>query len=331
MELKKLGEFGLIDRIARLAPVAPSDITRGIGDDAAVIAVDKTRRLLFTTDTLVESIHFETSFTPPYLLGKKSLAVNLSDIAAMGGTPGAFVVALSIPPGITYEFIKKFYAGVYAQAKKFGASLVGGDTTSSPDKLVITISLLGAARADEVIYRSGARKGDAIYVTGFLGDSALGLALLMKKRAGPTGNYLIKRHLDPQPRMAEGKEISRRRAASSMIDVSDGLLADLRHILDESVVGARLRLEQLPLSPRYRECLRRGSADFYAAALCGGEDYELLFTVPPEKEKIIAALRRRFSVPLTRIGEVTGKKGELKILDASGREVSYKREGFTHF
>jgi thiamine-monophosphate kinase len=331
VELKKLGEFGLIDRIARLAPVAPSDIIRGIGDDAAVIAIDKTRRLLFTTDTLVESIHFETSFTAPYLLGKKSLAVNVSDIASMGGTPHSFVICLSIPPGITYEFIKKFYTGVYAQAKKYSVSLVGGDTTSSPDKLVISISLLGTARAREVMYRRGARSGDAIYVTGFLGDSALGLSLLMKKKAGASTNYLIKRHLDPVPRMAEGRAIAQRKAASSMIDVSDGLLADLRHILDESGVGAQLRLEQVPLSPSYRKTLQRGSADYYAAALCGGEDYELLFTVPPEKEKTIAALRKTLRVPLTRIGEVTGKKGELKIFDASGREVSYKREGFTHF
>ena len=288
MELKKIGEFGLINSIARLAPGAPADIIRGIGDDAAVIALDKTRRLLFTTDTLIESIHFETSFTSPYLLGKKSLAVNLSDIAAMGGTPHSFVVSLSIPPGVTYEFIKKFYAGIYAQAKKFNVSLVGGDTTASPDKLVITISLLGAARAGEVIYRHGARTGDAIYVTGFLGDSALGLSLLKKKKAGSSLNYLVKRHLDPVPRVAQGREIARRSVASSMIDVSDGLLADLRHILDESGVGARLRLDQVPLSPRYCKTLQRGSADYYSAALCGGEDYELLLTVPPGKLKTIA-------------------------------------------
>ena len=285
MELKKIGEFGLINSIARLAPGAPADIIRGIGDDAAVIALDKTRRLLFTTDTLIESIHFETSFTSPYLLGKKSLAVNLSDIAAMGGTPHSFVVSLSIPPGVTYEFIKKFYAGIYAQAKKFNVSLVGGDTTASPDKLVITISLLGAARAGEVIYRHGARTGDAIYVTGFLGDAALGLSLLKKKKAGSSVNYLVKRHLDPVPRVAQGREIARRSVASSMIDVSDGLLADLRHILDESSVGARLRLDQVPLSPRYCKTLQRGCADYYSAALCGGEDYELLLTVPPGKQK----------------------------------------------
>jgi thiamine-monophosphate kinase len=331
VELKKIGEFGLINSIARLAPVAPSDIIRGIGDDAAVIALDKTRCLLFTTDTLIESIHFKTSFTSPYLLGKKSLAVNLSDIAAMGGTPHSFVVSLSIPPGVPYEFIKKFYAGIYAQAKKFNVSLVGGDTTASPDKLVITISLLGAARAGEVIYRHGAHAGDAIYVTGFLGDAALGLSMLMKKRAGPCVNWLIKRHLDPVPRVAQGREIARRSGASSMIDVSDGLLADLRHLLDESGVGARLRLDQVPLSRRYCQTLQRGCADYYNAALCGGEDYELLFTVPPGKLRTIAALQKSFSIPLTRIGEVTGKKGDLKIYDESGREVSYKREGFTHF
>lgn len=331
MELKKIGEFGLINSIARRAPGAPSDIIRGIGDDAAVIALDKTRCLLFTTDTLIESIHFETSFTSPYLLGKKSLAVNLSDIAAMGGTPHSFVVSLSIPPGVTYEFIKKFYAGIYAQAKKFNVSLVGGDTTASPDKLAITISLLGAARAGEVICRHGACTGDAIYVTGFLGDSALGLSLLKKKKAGSSVNCLVKQHLDPVPRVAQGREIARRSVASSMIDVSDGLLADLRHILDESGVGARLRLDRVPLSPRYCKSLQRGSADYYNAALCGGEDYELLFTVPPEKEKTIATLRKLSGIPLTRIGEVAGKKGELKIFDESGREVSYKREGFTHF
>jgi thiamine-monophosphate kinase len=197
--------------------------------------------------------------------------------------------------------------------------------------MVITVTVLGTARTDQVIYRHGARAGDAIYVTGFLGDAALGLLLLQRRKALSRIRFLVKKHLDPMPRVAEGKTISRMRLASSMIDISDGLLADLRHILKESQAGARIWLNHLPLSTQYRKHWQEGADDRYAPALCGGEDYELLFTVPPDKQKRVAALERACGIPVTCIGEITGKKGALKVLDEQNREVAYGKEGFTHF
>ena len=331
MELKKLGEFGLIKKFARCAGVNHPDVIKGIGDDAAVIRSSKTQCQLLTTDTLIEGIHFEPSFTTPYLLGKKSIAVNLSDIAAMGGTPVCFVVSLSILPRTPYEFIHKFYQGMIQAARAFGVSLAGGDTTGSRDHMVITITVLGTARADRIIYRHGARPGDAIYVTGFLGDAALGLSLIKRRKALSRIRPLIKKHLDPLPRVAEGNRISRMHLASSMIDISDGLLADLRHILKESQAGARIWRNRLPLSPQYQKHWQEGAGDRYAPALCGGEDYELLFTVPPNKQKRVAALERACGIPVTCIGEITGKKGTLKILDEQNKEVAYEKEGFAHF
>jgi thiamine-monophosphate kinase len=331
VELKKLGEFGLIEKIARSACAGFPTVIKGIGDDAAVVRSSKKKCQLLTTDTLIEGIHFEPSLTTPYLLGKKCIAVNLSDIAAMGGTPVCFVVSLSTPPKTPYEFIHKLYQGMIQRARAFGVSLVGGDTTGSRDHMVITVTVLGTARTDQVIYRHGARAGDAIYVTGFLGDAALGLLLLQRRKALSRIRFLVKKHLDPMPRVAEGKTISRMRLASSMIDISDGLLADLRHILKESQAGARIWLNHLPLSPPYRKHWQEGADDRYAPALCGGEDYELLFTVPPDKQKRVAALERACGIPVTCIGEITGKKGALKVLDEQNREVAYGKEGFTHF
>lgn len=331
MELKKLGEFGLIEKIARSAGAGHPDVIKGIGDDAAVVRSSKTQCQLLTTDTLIEGIHFEPSHTTPFLLGKKCIAVNLSDIAAMGGTPVCFVVSLSTPPQTPYEFIHKLYQGMIQRARAFGVSLAGGDTTASKDRMVITITLLGTARTDRVIYRHGARAGDAIYVTGFLGDAALGLSLIKRRKALSRIQPLVKKHLDPMPRVAEGNRISRTRLASSMIDISDGLLADLRHILEQSQAGARIWLNRLPLSPQYRQHWQEAADDRYAPALCGGEDYELLFTVPPDKQKRVATLERACGIPVTCIGEITGKKYELKVLDEQNREVAYGKEGFTHF
>jgi thiamine-monophosphate kinase len=331
VELKKLGEFGLIEKIARSAGAGFLAVIKGIGDDAAVVRSSKTQCQLLTTDTLIEGIHFERALTTPYLLGKKCIAVNISDIAAMGGTPVCFVVSLSIPPKTPYEFIHKLYQGMIQRARAFGVSLVGGDTTGSRDHMVITITVLGSARTDRVIYRHGARAGDRIYVTGFLGDAALGLLLLQRRKALSRIRPLVAKHRDPMPRVAEGKTISRMRLASSMIDISDGLLADLRHILKESQAGARIWLNHLPLSPQYRKHWQEGADDRYVPALCGGEDYELLFTVPPHKQKRVAALEQACGIPVTCIGEITAKQGALKVLDEQNREVAYVKEGFTHF
>ncbi len=296
MQIKKLGEFGLIEKIARSAAVSDPQVVKAIGDDAAVVSLDRTACLLVTTDILKEGIHFKKEFSSPFVLGKKCLAVNLSDIAAMGGTPQYYFVSIAIPPDTQYGFIRELYRGMNAQARRFGVQLLGGDTTASQDSLVVSITLLGRAAKRHVLYRHGASPGDLIFVTGTLGDSALGLMLLEKGRVR-RANGLVKRHIDPQPRIEAGQALACSRAASAMMDISDGLAGDLRHIMKQSGVGARIFLDRLPLSAAYRRAVPAAFGDFYLPALSGGEDYELLFTVPQRNEKRVQALAENWPCP----------------------------------
>ena len=306
---------------------SPSEaVVCGIGDDAAVLPADGDRCLLITTDTLTEGRHFTRAGISPYLLGKKALAVNLSDIAAMGGEPLAYVVALAAPPEMPAALITALYRGMRARAA--GVPLVGGDTVADPERLTLTITLLGTAPATQVVYRSGARAGDAIYVTGTVGDAALGLARC--GRAAARRSFLVRRHCDPTPRLTAGRALARQGLATSMIDISDGLVADLRHVLTASGVGARVEVDWLPLSRAYRrECRER--PDFYRPALSGGEDYELLFTAAPAAAARIAALAARLAVPMTRVGSVTDTAGQLVVCDGAGQCVPVDAGGYRHF
>ena len=330
MQIKKLGEFGLIENIARIAAVSDPQVVKAIGDDAAVVSLDRTACLLVTTDMLKEGIHFKKEFSSPYVLGKKSLSVNLSDIAAMGGAPLYYFVSIAIPPDTDYRFIKELYRGMNAQARRFGAHLLGGDTTASQDSLVISITLLGKAAKSHVLYRHGARPGDLIFVTGTLGDSALGL-MLLEKGLGSLRDGLVKRHIDPQPRIEAGHALACSRMASSMMDISDGLLGDMQHIMKQSGVGARISLDRLPLSAAYRRQCPQLSRDFYVPALCGGEDYELLFTVPQRNEKRVQALAEKLNVSMTCIGQITGKRPGLVVTDQHGKRVRPLPTGYRHF
>ena len=330
MQVKSIGEFGLIDKIARIAAAADPLVVKAIGDDAAVISLDAKNCLLVTTDILKEGIHFKKEFSSPYALGKKCLAVNLSDIAAMGGEPAYYFVSIAIPPDTPYLFIRDLYRGMAAQGRRFGAQLLGGDTTASQDSLVISITLLGRAPKKQVLYRHGASPGDRIYVTGTLGDSALGLAMLHQGQS-PANNPLVKRHIDPLPRIAAGQALASSHAASAMMDISDGLLGDLRHIMKQSRVGVRIYLDRLPLSAAYRTYCPAYAKNFYLPALGGGEDYELLFTVPAEKEKKVRLISEKLGLAMTCIGEITEKRQGLKIVGAHGKPVQLTVTGFRHF
>lgn len=331
MELKKLGEFGLIELITKQAAGTHPSIIKGISDDAAVINTDSKQCQLITTDLLQEEIHFKLEHTTPYLLGKKSLAVNLSDMAAMGASPSHYLVGLSLPSSVSVEFVKNFYRGMTRQAKQFNCYLVGGDTISSQDRILISITLLGSAEKNCVVYRYGAKKGDLIFVSGCLGDSHLGLLMLNKNKGQCTINPLVRKHLDPVPRVKEGMEISRLKIATSMIDISDGLISDLRHILKQSRAGAEIYLSRLPLSTMYKKYCPDFSKDFYLPALSGGEDYELLFTIPPEKRFRLEKMSKQTGLPVTCIGEITGNKLELLVKDKAGKQICLKNEGFNHF
>jgi len=329
--LSAVGEFGLIELIVRQSACDRPDVERAIGDDAAVFKGSGHDRFLATTDVLNESVHFSLKSTTPYLLGRKSLAVNLSDIAAMGGIPLYFFVGLSLPKHLPLDFVRALYRGMQAQARRFNVVLLGGDTVTASGGLSISITLIGRSHSRKVLYRSGAKFGDLIFVSGTLGDSALGLALLQKGERASSRQHLIRRHLDPEPRVALGQALAEAKLATSMIDVSDGIAADLGHILEQSHVGAEVYLEQLPFSRAYQRHVSHLCADMYAPALSGGEDYELLFTVPSKCRKSVEACARKLGVDVSCIGRITGAEENFKIIDAGGKEYTLNEKGFCHF
>lgn len=325
-DLRNLGEFGLIDRIAQRLP-AGTGVALGIGDDAAAFAPAPGQLNLITTDMLVEGIHFDLSYSDPLSLGKKALSVNLSDIAAMGGKPRYYLLSLAIPPAMTLDFLDDFIGGMLSRAEQFDVQLIGGDTCSSSGPLILTLTVLGEQSPDLLVRRSGARPGDQICVTGTIGDSALGLRLL--RQGGRQGNA-IARHLDPLPRVREGLALAEATIPSAMIDLSDGLMADLGHILDLSAVGARIFSEALPLSDTFREHFPTLTEEALSLALAGGEDYELLFTVPPEKIPLVFTLLEKLGTPVSIIGSITTENSRT-VIGSDGREIPLNKKGYDHF
>jgi thiamine-monophosphate kinase len=317
-----LGEFDLI-RHYFTRPSRDAGVVLGVGDDAAILAVPPGEQLLVSTDTLVGGRHFPDS-TDPEAIGWKALAVNLSDLAAMGATPRWCVLALTVPTA-DMDFLASFAQGFHTLAQQAGIDLVGGDTARGP--LSITITVMGTVPAGQALRRDGARAGDGIYVSGMTGDAGLGLALV--DGTGPVlPNDLALQawqRLDrPEPRLALG--LALRGLASSAIDISDGLLQDLGHILERSDAGATLDVETLPFSPALRAC-NPGQA--LAWALAAGDDYELCFTVPPEREAEVPALAAQLGLALTRIGCVDTMPG-LRCI-RQGEPFAPPAAGFQHF
>ncbi|OGP74022.1 MAG: thiamine-phosphate kinase [Deltaproteobacteria bacterium RBG_16_49_23] len=327
--LQDIGEFGLIAKIRNWMDVSRSDLIRGIGDDAAVVESGK-KALLITTDILIEDIHFERSWTDPFRLGKKALAVNLSDIAAMGGIPKYFLISIGLPKHLSFSFISLFYRGLKDAARRFGVDLIGGDTSLSR-KIIINICLIGEGKKGNLLFRNGAKIGDDLYVSGTLGDAALGLKVLQDKRLRKKPKGLVERHLSPVPRIELGQALAGKRFASAMIDVSDGLLSDTLHIIEESKVGARIWEDRIPLSGPYRRWVSTYSKDPYRIALSGGEDYELLFTASPKRKAGILSLARSLAIPITHVGEIIPEKERLHLIRKDGKEISPRRFGFDHF
>lgn len=326
MNLKDLGEFGLIARIAgRVNP--RSGVEVGIGDDAAVTRPTGGCFMLTTTDMLVEGVHFDLSFCDPVKLGRKSLSVNLSDIAAMGGKPRYFLLSMAIPPSFPVAFLDGFTKGMLQRADEFDVGLIGGDTSSSKGGLVLSVTVIGEQRPERIIQRNGAKPGDLIFVTGTLGDSALGMELLKR---GEQGGSAAERHLDPSPRVWEGLALAAARIPTAMIDISDGLAADLEHILENSSVGARLDVQKIPLSTFFREKYVSLSDEALSLALAGGEDYELLFTAPFSRKDEVYSLLAQFNTAVTLIGEITSGSG-LFLTDEEGREYKIAKKGYNHF
>jgi thiamine-monophosphate kinase len=329
MDLREIGEFGLINRIRKWITSSDPALIQGIGDDVAVIEMG-VKVLLVTTDILIEGIHFDRAWTDPYQLGRKALAVNLSDIASMGGIPKYFLISMGLPQKLPLSFVSSFYLGLKKEAKRFRAELIGGDTSLS-QKIVINICLLGEEEKRDLLFRKGARVGDDLFVSGTLGDAALGLKILQEKGKIKEADGLIKKHLSPRPRVELGQAIAKHHWATSMIDVSDGLLIDTSHLLQESGVGAQVWEDRIPLSRSYRKWIQSFSKDHFQFALSGGEDYELLFTAPSEIRDRISSLARSLKIPITRIGEILPKKAGLRIMRKDWKVHSPSRLGFEHF
>ncbi len=320
-----LSEFELIRQFfAHQGPVR-ADVSLGIGDDCALLKVPAGKELAVTIDTLVEGVHFHAG-TDPEALGYKALAVNLSDLAAMGAEPAWATLALTLPVP-DESWLTGFSRGFAALATKYQVQLVGGDTTRGPR--TISVQLHGFVEPGRALRRDGARPGDLIYVTGTLGDA--GLALLAHSRSGGViaDQYLsfLKERLErPQPRIAEGLALGG--LASAAIDISDGLISDLGHICEASEVGAHLSLERLPCSPAVQAYLAQ-SKD-WGLALAAGDDYELCVTVPPERQAEVERLAAGFACGLTRIGVIEVQAG-VRCIGPGGRELASLPHGWDHF
>ena len=314
----------------------PSSLRCGIGDDAAVIRQFAGRETVITADLLVEEIDFRLDSTPPRLLGHKALAVSLSDIAAMGARPRWALLSVGVPRDIWgSRFLDEFYEGFFGLADRYDVTLIGGDVSRTPERVVIDSIVVGEAARASAVLRSGARPGDHLFVTGALGGAAAGLQLIvdgarLMKRASrrPEAHrveQLLLRHLRPQPRVEWGLRLGEGRLATAMIDISDGLSSDLAHLCCESNVGARVLASRVPVDTLIAQDQYH---DPLSLALHGGEDFELLFTVKPRS---LARLPAEIGgVPVTYIGDVTNERGRIRLVD-QGRARPLKPTGFTHF
>jgi len=331
MRQSRIGEFELI-RSLRRATVIPhgveASVLTGIGDDAAILKPRPGRVILATTDLLAERIHFNLTFTSYRQLGYKAAMASLSDIAAMGGAPRFLLIALALPPRETPRDVEAIYAGIRAACDPAGVAVVGGDTSSSRTDLFLAVMVLGDAAPGAVLRRSGARAGDRLYVTGTLGDAKAGFELLQARKR--TNAYLITRHLMPTARLKEARHLADGRLASAAIDVSDGLAGDIRHICEESRVGCLIDARKLPLSPQLLTHARARKRDPIAYALSGGEDYELLFTVPPAKVPRVDTLIRLQQLRATAIGVMTPSRQGLRLVGVDGTVGPLTAKGYEH-
>jgi thiamine-monophosphate kinase len=342
------GERALIERIRASLPQPPPALVVGIGDDAAVAVPDRGSLQVLTTDALVEGVHFDLRFSTPADVGYKALAVNVSDIAAMGGAPRLAMLSLMLPPDTLLQTVDGLIEGLTEIAATTGVALAGGNITRSPGPLIVDVSVVGSVKPRKILRRSGGRVGDAVYVTGQIGMAAAGLGWLRSGGAPPgDGSHgpddaalaeCVLRHRRPEPRARIGALLGRNRAASACMDLSDGLADAVAQVAGASGTGATIDASALPIHPAARAWFgsqgdRPGGqtpgSDPLAAVLSGGDDYELLFTVPRRRRgRLRAVIREARGVPITRIGELTA--GSEVVLERDGRREPLP-PGFVHF
>ncbi len=295
-----IGEFDLIQRMTRSVRTFSDNLLAGIGDDCAVVSGGEKSDLLLTSDMLVEKVHFDRRWFSPEQAGGKALRVSLSDIAAMGGVPEFALVSLAVPASLDPNEVEAIYRGILETAEAFEVTIAGGDLSRTTGEIVLDIMLLGKVEKGRAVLRSGAKPGDRIFVSGTLGDAASGLLALESGLTGPDADSLIQRQLVPEPLIKLGQALGRGRWASAMIDVSDGLSSDLGHICKASGVGACVKMKDLPVSETSARARGRLSIETESVLLHGGEDYELLFTVP--SELMTRFQQETFPAPLAEIG-----------------------------
>ena len=327
-----LTEQQLIKKIRGLCGGRDKHLVRGIGDDCAVIRQMNGHLQLITTDALVENIHFNTSWHPARKLGRKAASVNISDIAAMAGNPRYAFLSLALPAGTKDVWLDEFLFGFKEVLDEYQVLLLGGDTVRSVDVLMFSVTILGEVSEEEICYRSGARPGDAILVSGTLGDAAAGLIACKKRLEDPAGRYssLVQRHLDPQAKVELGRLLGKSGKVHAMLDSSDGLATDLAHLCEESGVGAEIAAEGIPINDAVRELAPRGRYEPLSLAVSGGEDYQLVLTAAEKDvDALLLDCQERLAEKLTVIGRILEGKGVILVEGGRRREVSFK--GFDHF
>lgn len=330
-------EFELIDRL--FAPLAAR--MRGaceLKDDVAYLPlagglVRRDEELVLKTDALIAGVHFLIE-DPPALVARKLLRVNLSDLAAKGARPLVYTLAIMLPKETDFAWLKRFAAGLAADQKEFGILLAGGDTDSTPGPLSLSLTAIGAIPAKRRLLRAGARPGDGVFVSGTIGDGALGLKILRGELGGLTTKqraFLVERYRLPRPRLELGARL--RDFATAAMDISDGLVGDLQHVCVASRLGAVIEAERVPLSNAGRAAVKQ-DGKLIQSILGGGDDYELLFTAPVEKEPALKEVGRKLGVPVTRIGSLSSNpqmRPKVIVLNAKGREIKLRQAGYRHF
>jgi len=332
--LSELGEFGLITRLTEKIQIKNTSTLTGVGDDAAVLSFPD-KKIVVTTDLLTEGIHFNLMYVPLKHLGYKAVVVNLSDVFAMNATPRQITVSIAISSKFSLEAVEELYSGIHLACEKYGVDLIGGDTTSSLTGLTISITAIGEANGDELVYRSGAQSGDLVCVSGDLGGAYMGLQLLEREnevfKVNPNQqpqfegyDYILERQLKPEAR-ADIKELLKTLdiKPTSMIDISDGLSSEVLHLCKASKVGCNIYEEKIPLDKQTKDFAEELSINPLVAALNGGEDYELLFTVPLGSYDLI---KKEFDITI--IGHITPESEGANLVTTGGSIIPLQAQGW---
>ncbi len=332
MQLKEIGEFGFIERFKpHFNDLLNGDII-GIGDDCAIIPANENEDWVVTTDLLMEDVHFLRQSITPFQLGYKSLAVNLSDIAAMGGAPMASFLSIAIPKDLEVEYLDQFMEGYHELSKKYNTALLGGDTTKSLKHLAINVVVIGKCSKGKARKRSDAKVGDVICVTGNLGDSAGGLQLLLDgiTRINSHDELLTKHH-QPEPQIKEGIFLAKENGVNAMMDISDGIASDLKHILKASGVSAKIEIQYIPISDQLNDVAQQNNWNALDMATSGGEDYELLLTISASEFDIVKRkFESQFNKSLIKIGTIESGDPVINWVN-KGNEIQLTSSGFNHF